>query len=63
MTRAVYFLIMFGRKSNRVITGKFAVKLIEEAQRMIKLKKEGKDLHFENKDRETHHNIIIRENE
>jgi hypothetical protein len=27
-------------------------------QRMLKLKKEGKDLHFENKDSETQHNII-----
>ena len=25
---------------------------------MLKLKKEGKDLHFENKDREIRHNII-----
>lgn len=40
------------------IKGEFAKKIIEEVQRMLRLKKEGKDLHFENKDREIHHNII-----
>ena len=43
---------------NRIIKGEFTKKFIEEVQRMIKLKKEGKDLHFENKDREIHHTII-----
>lgn len=42
------------------IKGEFAKKLIKEMQRMLKLKKEGKDLHFKNKDRETRHNIIIK---
>lgn len=46
-------------ESREPIKGKFAKKLIKEVQRMLKLKKEGKDLHFENKDRERHHNIII----
>ena len=46
-------------ESREPIKGEFAKKLIEEVQRMLKLKKEGKDLHFENKDRETRHNIII----
>ena len=51
---------MFGVKESRQpIKGEFAKKLIEEVHRMLKLKKEGKDLHFENKDREIHHNIII----
>ena len=50
---------MFGvSESREPIKGEFAKKLIEEVQRMIKLKKEGKDLHFENKDREIRHNII-----
>ena len=52
---------MFGVKESREpIRGKFAKKLIEELQRMIKLKKEGKDLHFENYERERKYNIIIR---
>ena len=51
---------MFGVKESREpIKGRFAKKLIKEVQRMLKLKKEGKDLHFENKDRETRHTIII----
>jgi hypothetical protein len=51
---------MFGvSESKEPIKGEFAKKLIEEVQRMLKLKKEGKDLHFENKERETYHNIII----
>ena len=51
---------MWGVKESREpIKGEFAKKLIEEMQRMLKLKKEGKDLHFENKDREIRHNIII----
>ena len=45
-------------ESREPIKGEFAKKLIEEMQRMLKLKKEGKDLHFENKDREIRHNII-----
>lgn len=50
---------MFGVSGSREpIKGEFAKKLIEEVQRMLKLKKEGKDLHFENKDREIRHNII-----
>lgn len=54
---------MFGvSESKEPIKGKFAKKLIKEMQRILKLKKEGKDLHFENKDREIHHNII-KENE
>jgi hypothetical protein len=54
---------MFGvSESREPIKGEFAKKLIAEVQRMLKLKKEGKDLHFENKDREIHHNII-REND
>jgi hypothetical protein len=53
---------MFGVKESRQpIKGKFAKKLIEEVQRMLKLKKEGKDLHFENKKRERKYNIIIRD--
>ena len=53
---------MFGVKESRQpIKGEFAKKIIEEVQRMIKLKKEGKDLHFENKERERKHNIIIRD--
>lgn len=51
---------MFGVKNSREpIRGEFAKKLIEEVQRMIKMKKEGKDLHFENEERERKHNIII----
>ena len=51
---------MWGVSESRgPIKGEFAKKLIEEVQRMLKLKKEGKDLHFENKDREIHHNITI----
>ena len=51
---------MFGvKKSRDPIRGEFAKKLIEEVQRMIKMKKEGKDLHFENKERERKYNIII----
>ena len=46
-------------ESREPIKGEFAKKLIKEVQRMLKLKKEGKDLHFENKDRERRHNIII----
>ena len=50
---------MWGVSESREPTkGEFAKKIIAEVQRMIKLKKEGKDLHFENKDRETRHNII-----
>jgi hypothetical protein len=51
---------MFGVKESRQpIKGEFAKKIIEEVQRMIKMKKEGKDLHFENEERERKHNIII----
>ena len=46
-------------ESREPIKGEFAKRLIKEVQRMLKLKKEGKDLHFENKDRERYHNIII----
>jgi hypothetical protein len=46
-------------ESREPIKGEFAKKLIEEVQRMLKLKKEGKDLHFANRDREIRHNIII----
>lgn len=54
---------MFGvSESREPIKGEFAKRLIKEVQRMLKLKKEGKDLHFENKDREIRHNII-REND
>ena len=50
---------MFGVKNSREpIKGEFAKKLLAEVERMIKLKKEGKDLHFENKERETYHTII-----
>ena len=38
------------------VSGEFAKKIIAEVQRMLKLKKEGKDLHFENE--ETQNNII-----
>lgn len=48
-------------ESRQPIKGEFAKKLIEEVQRMLKLKKEGKDLHFENKERERKYNIIIRD--
>jgi hypothetical protein len=44
---------------NMLSKGEFAKKLVEEVQRMLKLKKEGNDLHFENRDREIRHNIII----
>jgi hypothetical protein len=51
---------MFGvKKSREPIKGEFAKKIIEEVQRMIKMKKEGKDLHFENEEIERKHNIII----
>lgn len=51
---------MFGvSESREPIKGEFAKKLIKEMQRMHKLKKEGKDLHFENKDREIRHNITV----
>ena len=51
---------MFGVSNSREpIKGEFAKKLVTELQRMLKLKKEGKHLHFENKDREIHHNITI----
>ena len=51
---------MFGVKNSREpIKGEFVKKLIEEVQRMIKMKKEGKDLHFENEERERKYNIII----
>ena len=51
---------MFGvSESREPIKGEFAKKIIEEVQRVLKLKKEGKDLHFVNKERETYHNIII----
>ena len=54
---------MFGvSESREPIKGKFAKKIIEEMQRMLKLKKEGKDLHFENKNRERCHNIIKKDN-
>lgn len=46
-------------ESREPIKGEFAKKFVEELRKMIKLKKEGKDLHFENKDREIRHNIII----
>lgn len=50
---------MFGiSESREPIKGEFAKKLKKEMQRMLKLKKEGKDLHFKTKDRETRHNII-----
>jgi hypothetical protein len=46
-------------ESKEPIKGEFAKKLIEEVQRILKLKKEGNDLHFKNEERETYHNIII----
>ena len=46
-------------ESREPIKGEFAKKIIKEVQRMLALKKEGKDLHFENKDRERRQNIII----
>lgn len=50
---------MFGvSESREPIKGEFAKKLIKEMQRMLKLKKEGKDLHFENKDRKIYHTVI-----
>ena len=53
---------MFGVKNSRdPIKGEFAKRLLAEVQRMIKLKKEGKDLHFENYERERIHNIIIKD--
>lgn len=45
------------KKSRQPIKGEFAKKIIEEVQRILKLKKEGKDLHFEKRK----HNIIIRD--
>ena len=55
---------MFGVKNSREpIKGEFAKRLLAEVQRMIKLKKEGKYLHFENKERETYHTIIIDDEE
>ena len=61
---AIKNITMFGVKESREpIRGEFAKKLIEEVQRMLKLKKEGKDLHFEDKERERKYNIIIRDNE
>ena len=50
-------------ESREPIKGKFAKKLIEEVQRMIKLKKDGKELSFKNKEREPYHNIIIIDDE
>lgn len=51
---------MFGvSESKEPIKGKFSKKLITEVQRMLQLKKEGKDLHFENRNREIHHNITV----
>lgn len=57
MTQAVlFFFVMFGMpKSNRIITGKFAVKVREELQKMMELKKSGT---FRNKDHKPKHNII-----
>ena len=53
---------MFGvSESREPIKGKFAQKVVEALQRIRKLKEEGKDLHFENKDRETVHNIVIKD--
>ena len=46
-------------ESREPIKGEFAKKLRKEMQKMLKLKKESKDLHFENRDREKRHNIII----
>ena len=58
----IKIITMFGVKESREpIRGEFAKKLLEEVQRMLKLKKEGKDLHFENKERERKYNIIIRD--
>ena len=55
---------MFGvSESREPIKGKFAKKLIEEVIRMIKLKKEGKELSFKNKEREPYHNIIVVDDE
>lgn len=48
-------------ESREPIKGEFAKKLIKEMRRMLKLKKEGKDLHFKNKERERKYNIIIRD--
>ena len=48
-------------ESREPIKGKFAKKLLAAVQKMVELKKEGKDLHFENRDREIHHNIIIKD--
>lgn len=51
---------MFGVSGSREpIKGEFAKKLIEEVQRMLKLKKDGKELSFNNKEREPYHNIIV----
>ena len=46
-------------ESREPIKGKFAKKLLATVQRMIELKKEGKDLSFKNKEREPYHHIII----
>lgn len=48
-------------ESREPIKGEFAKKLLAEVQKMIKSKKEGKDLHFKNKDHKTFHNIIIKD--
>lgn len=50
---------MGSKRIKEPIKGEFAKKLIEEVQRILKLKKEGNDLHFKNEERETYHNIII----
>ena len=51
---------MFGvSESREPIKGEFAKKLKAATQKMLKLKKEGKDLHFENRDREIQHNITV----
>ena len=47
-------------ESREPIKGEFAKKLFDEVQRILKLKKENKDLHFENKDREIRHNITVK---
>ena len=55
-TGGFIFFFMFGiPKSNRIITGKFAIKVREELQKMMELKKSGT---FRNKDHKTKHNII-----
>ena len=50
-------------ESREPIKGKFAKKLLAAVQRMIELKKEGKELSFKNKEREPYHNIIIIDDE